>query len=179
MMKDRSIVTWKNFTQFPTGGNGNPGEFEDVLQAFGSIPPEAGELLEPGHYEVDVLRGGLARKGRKFTPCFECKLRVRDGKFAGRVLWRDFWLSEAALPRAARELAALNIRTADDLKRGTPAGLVALATVGLEADDTTGEQRNTVVKLASLRVESPAQDPFAPAAEPPADEGKGAVDVPF
>ena len=173
-------MTWKNFTQFPTGGNGNPGDFEDVLEAFGNVPPaEAGELLEPGRFEVDVLRGGLARKGKRGTPCFECKLRVRDGKFAGRVLWKDYWLTEAALPRAARELAALNIRTAEDLKRGTPAGLVALATVGLEADDTTGEQRNTVVKLAALRVEAPAQDPFAPAAEPPADDRKGGEDVPF
>lgn len=178
-------MTWKQFTPFQTGGN--PDDFQDALAAFDAAPPAA-EPLPPGKYEVDVQHGTLSRKGRKGTPSFECKLRVRDGGFAGRVLWKDYWLSEAAVARAARELAALNIRSADDLKRGCPVGLVALAVVGLEVDEETGERRNVVHKLSALRVEAPAADVFAPAApqetggaspaSEPTTEG-GANDVPF
>lgn len=151
---------WKQFTPFQTGGN-SPDDFQDALAAFDAAPPAA-EPLPPGKFEVDVLHGKLSRKGRKQTPCFECKLRVRDGEFAGRFLWRDFYLTEAAVARSARELAALNIRTKDDLKRGCPPGLVALAVVGLEVDEETGERRNIVLKLSALRVESPVADVFAP-----------------
>jgi hypothetical protein len=115
-------------------------------------------------------------------------MRVRDGEFAGRFLWRDFYLTEAAVARSARELAALNIKTKDDLKRGCPVGLVGLAVVGLEVDEESKEQRNTVVRLTALRVEAPTADTFAPAApqetggaspaSEPTTEG-GANDVPF
>jgi len=153
-------MTWKQFTPFQTGGN--PDDFQDALAAFDAAPPAA-EPLPPGKYEVDVQHGKLARKGRKQTPCFECKMRVRDGEFAGRFLWRDFYLTENAVARSARELAALNIKTKDDLKRGCPVGLVGLAVVGLEVDEETGERRNVVHKLSALRVEAPAADVFAPA----------------
>jgi hypothetical protein len=173
-------MTWKQFTPFQTGGN-PPDDFQDALAAFDAAPTAA-EPLPAGKYELDVLHGRLARKGRKQTPCFECKLRVRDGEFAGRFLWRDFYLTEAAVSRSARELAALNIKSAEDLKRGCPLGLVALAVVGLEGDEETGERRNVVHKLSALRVEAPAADVFAPsfpqetggaspASEPPATEG--------
>ena len=179
---------WKQFNGFGTGGN-PPDDFHDALAAFGGAAPAA-EPLPPGRFEVDVLHGKLARKGRKQTPSFECKLRVRDGEFAGRVLWKDYWLSELAVSRSARELAALNIKTAEDLKRGCPLGLVALAVVGLEADDETKEQRNTVHKLTALRVEAPTADTFAPsfpqetggtspASEPPATEGGANDGIPF
>lgn len=175
---------WKQFTPFQTGGN-SPDDFQDALAAFDAAPPAA-EPLPPGKYETNVLHGRLARKGQKRTPCFECKLRVRDGGFAGRVLWKDYWLSEAAVSRSARELAGLNIRSADDLKRGCPPGLVALAVVGLEVDPETGERRNVVHKLTALRVEAPAADVFAPslpqetggaspASEPTAEGGNDAT----
>jgi hypothetical protein len=180
-------MTWKQFTPFQTGGN--PDDFQDALAAFDAAPPAA-EPLPPGKYEVNVQHGKLARKGRKGTPAFEVKLQIRGGQFAGRLLWKDYWLTEAAVSRSARELAGLNIRSADDLRRGCPPGLVALAIVGLEVDEESKEQRNTVHKLSALRVETPAADVFAPAApqetggaspasEPRTAEGGANDETPF
>jgi hypothetical protein len=181
-------MTWKQFNGFGTGGN-PPDDFHDALAAFGGAAPAA-EPLPPGKYEVDVQHGKLARKGRKQTPAFEVKLQIRGGEFAGRFLWRDFYLTEAAVSRSARELAALNIKTPEDLKRGCPLGLVALAVVGLEVDEESGERRNVVHKLTALRVETPTADTFAPsfpqetggtspASEPPATEGGANNAIPF
>jgi hypothetical protein len=181
-------MTWKQFNGFGTGGNPQD-DFQDALAAFDAAPPAA-EPLPPGKYEVHVLHGKLCRKGRKGTPAFEVKLQVRGGEFGGRFLWRDYYLTEAAVSRSARELVALNIKTKDDLRRGCPLGLVALAVVGLEVDEETSEQRNTVHKLTALRIEAPAADVFAPAApqetvgdspasEPRAAEGGANDAIPF
>ena len=158
-------MSWKNINGFGVGGNSNGDDFGDAFEAFDNAPSEPTEPIPPGKYEVDVLRSELKR-AKTGTPLYRLSLSVHDGEHAGRKLWRDYFLTENAVAISRRELARLGIESSAQMRQPLPVGLIALAVVGIEQDDRTGERRNTVVSVTKLRIDPPAADPFAPKGGP-------------
>ena len=156
-------MNWKNFSGI--GGNGNRDDFGDAFDAFDNAPIESTEPIPVGRYEVDVLRGELKR-AKSGTPLYRLSLAVRDGEHVGRKLWRDYFFTPAAASISKRELARMEITTREQMQTPLPLGLIALAVVGIEQDELTGEQRNVVKNLTKLRIDPPAADPFAPKGGP-------------
>lgn len=156
-------MNWKNFSGI--GGNGNRDDFGDAFDAFDNAPIEPTQPIPPGKYEVEVLRSEIKR-AKTGTPLYRLSLAVRDGEHAGRKLWKDFFLTENSAGRSRRELAQLGITTSAQMREPLPVGFIALAVVGVENDDRTGELRNIVVNLTKLRIDPPAADPFAPKGGP-------------
>lgn len=125
--------------------------------------------LPAGEYRCRVASGELfsARSG---TPGFKLTLEVLDGEHAGRRVWINIWLSEAALSMAKRDLAKLGIDTPEQLERPLPEGIVVSARVALRRDDG-GAEHNRVTRFDVVAVEPPAVDPFAPRLEAESEAG--------
>jgi hypothetical protein len=128
----------------------------------------AGELtpLPAGEYRVRVLSGELF-ESKGGTPGYKLSLEVVDGEFAGRKLWHDVWLTQAALPMAKRDLGKLGITELAQLERPLPAGILLDVTVKVR-------KNNGGVEFPAIRSITPAgvekADPFAPPAEDEDDD---------
>jgi hypothetical protein len=110
---------------------------------------------------VHVASGELATS-RNGTPGYKLKFRVLGGDFAGRFLWHDSWLTDAALPRTKRDLTKLGIVTSEQLERPIPPGIRCSVSVTLRTCDD-GVERNEVRKFEVLGIDPPDSDVFAPA----------------
>jgi hypothetical protein len=131
--------------------------------------------LPAGEYRCRVVTGELfnAKGG---TPGYKLTLEVHEGEHAGRRLWHDVWLSEAALPLAKRDLAKLGIESLSQLERSLPPGIVIAAKVALRRGDDESEF-NRVTRFEVVEIERPQADPFAPEdiadADPDPTDGDG------
>jgi hypothetical protein len=124
---------------------------------------KAADDLKPipgGEYRCRVVSGELfnARGG---TPGYKLTLEVLDGEHAGRRLWHDVWLSEAALPLAKRDLGKLGVEHLSQLERPLPPGIVIAAKVALRRGDD-GSEFNRLTRFEVVEIERPQADPFAP-----------------
>jgi len=151
-------------------------EKERLGRAWSTTKPAADLAPVPaGEYRCRVADGTLfnARSG---TAGFKISLDVLDGEHAGRRLYLDVWLSEAALPMARRDLGKLGIESFDQLERPLPPGIVVAAKVTLRRGDN-GEEFNRVTRFEVIAVEPPKPDPFAPRTVGPAPDDAGAADA--
>jgi hypothetical protein len=131
---------------------------------------KAADDLKPipsGEYRCRIVNGELFNS-RSGTPGYKLTLEVLDGEHAGRRVWHDVWLSEAALAMAKRDLAKLGIERPEQLERPLPEGIIVAAKVALRRNDD-GAEFNRVVRFDVVDVEPPTPEPFAPTDDEPAD----------
>lgn len=142
---------------------------ERLEQAWRTTKPAVDlKPLPAGTYHCVIAKGELfnALTG---TPGYKLTFEVLDGEYAGRLIWLDFWLTDAALAFALRDLRKIGIESFDQLERPLPDGLVASVRVVLRQHDN-GAEFNRVRRFDLVAMESQAPDPFAPeSALAPAD----------
>ena len=110
--------------------------------------------IPSGEYRCRVIDGALfnAKGG---TPGYKLTLEVREGEHAGRRLWHDIWLSEAAISLAKRDLGKLGVSSLDQLERPLPEGIIVVAKVALRRGDS-GEEFNRITRFEVAGIEPPA-----------------------
>lgn len=128
--------------------------------------------IPAGEYECIIDRGELSESRNK-TLGYKLSLSVRSGEYAGRKLWLDIWLSEAALPMAKRDLSKLGIASLDQLEGPLPGGIIVRAKVALRRDDD-GNEFNRITRFEVIAIEPPDEDPFSPDSE---KEGEVGTDI--
>jgi Protein of unknown function (DUF669) len=131
------------------------GRVWDSTKAADDLKP-----LPNGEYRCNVASGELfnARSG---TPGYKLKLVVLEGEHAGRVLWHDLWITDAALPMTKRDLGKLGITEHEQMERPLPEGIIVQAKVAFCTDDD-GTEYNRVRRLNVVAIEPPEPEPFAP-----------------
>lgn len=107
-----------------------------LKQQWGSTKPapDTDKPIPAGLYVCELLDGS-AFETRTGTPGYKVTLKVREGEFAGRLVWHDFYLSEKALPYTLRALARIGITAPEQLDRPLPPGLVVKAKVVVSKRD--------------------------------------------
>ncbi len=134
----------------------------DRLEKAWTATKAADELkpIPTGEYRCRIVAGELFTSKRG-TPGFKVRFEILEGDYAGRVLFLDIWLSEAALPMAKRDLVKLGIESVQQLERPLPAGIVVTAKVAFRRGDN-GEEFNRVTRFEVVAIEPPGADPYAP-----------------
>jgi len=118
--------------------------------------------LPSGTYEAHVQAAELFNAGTG-TPGVKLTFRVAEGEHAGRFVWYDCWLTQAALPQTKRDCAKLGIAQLEQLENGAiqPGRIRCTVRVALRRDDD-GEAYNRVRGFAVLRIDEAERDAFAP-----------------
>jgi hypothetical protein len=149
---------------------------ERLVRSWDTTEPAADlKPIPSGEYRCRVVNGELFNS-KNGTPGYKLTLEVLDGDHAGRRVWHDVWLSDAALSLARRDLNKLGIVRPEQLEQPLPGVIVIVARVALRRRDD-GAEYNAVVRFDVVAVEPPTLDTFAPAEpEPPAAEA-GASDA--
>lgn len=142
----------------------------DRLESLWKTTAAATDLspIPAGEYECIIDRGELS-VSRNNTLGYKITMSVRSGEYSGRKLWRDLWLSDAALPMAKRDLSKLGITSLDQLERPLPAGIIVKAKVALRRNDD-GNEFNRITRFEVIAVEAPETDPFSPDEEEQEEE---------
>src|SRR5688572_3421991 len=83
--------------------------------------PDTDKPIPPGEYVCD-LTDGSAFEAKTGTPGFKVTLKVKEGEFAERLVWHDYYLSEKALPFTMRAFGKIGITDLEQLDDGFPAG---------------------------------------------------------
>ncbi|MBX9626953.1 MAG: DUF669 domain-containing protein [Gemmataceae bacterium] len=149
---------------------------DDILDRFDTA--EAADDFAPvprGVYVAVAARGGLmvAKTG---TRGYEIEFRVIEGEYAGRRLWRRWWLTRDALAYTKRDLAKLGIDSGEKLGRPLPPDRLVCKLTAVVRKDDDGTERNEVKAVEFVRLQTPDADPYAPAdgaTGGPADGGTG------
>ena len=139
----------------------------DGLEKLWSTTKPSDDLkpIPAGDYRCRVNSGELfTSKGG--TPGYKLTLEVLDGEHAGRRVWHDIWLSEAAQSMAKRDPAKLGIDRPEQLERPLPDGIFVAARVTLRRNDD-GTEFNRVARFDVVAVEPPTPEPFAPTTDEP------------
>lgn len=123
-----------------------------------------GKPLPRGEYLARIVMGELFNSRVNHTPGYKITFEIAEGEYAGRRIWHDIWLSEAALPRAKRDLGKLGITAIDQLEQSFPAVIRCRVKLALQKDDD-GSERNRVVNFEVLGFDTPELDPFATSPE--------------
>jgi hypothetical protein len=116
--------------------------------------------IPSGEYRCRII-DGVFFNARAGTPGCKLTLQVLDGEHAGRRLWHDNWLSEAAVSIAKRDLGKLGVTSLEQLERPLPEGIIVAAKVALRRGDN-GEEFNRITRFDVVAVEPPAPEPYAP-----------------
>lgn len=145
---------------------------EDLWDSTDAAPDQATGPIPAGNYRCRIVSGGLA-ESRRGTKSYKLTFEVSEGDHAGRRVWHDLYLTQAALPMAKRDLAKLGITSPDRLARPLPVGFMADARVSIRKGDN-GAEHNQVKSFEVVAFEPPPPDPFAPAddADHKAEPGK-------
>jgi hypothetical protein len=159
------------------------GPEQDRLQsAWDSATPadDFGTPLPPGEYTCHVIGCELFNARSKGTPGVKLTFRIIDGEHAGRRLWHDCWLTEAAMPQTKRDLQKLGVTRLEQLEQPIPPGIRAEVKLALRRDDD-GNEFNRVKTFAVVGIDESEADPFAPAdapsvSSPQAGDGNQAAD---
>src|SRR6516164_2954902 len=79
--------------------------------------------IPAGEYRCRIIDGALfnAKSG---TAGYKLTLEVLGGDHAGRRLWHDIWLTEAAMSLAKRDLGKLGVTSFEQLDRPLPVGII-------------------------------------------------------
>ncbi len=136
-------------------------ERDRIAGIWASAKPAADlKPIPPGEYRCRVMEGALFNS-KGGTPGYKLTLEVREGEHAGRRLWHDVWLSEAAISLAKRDLGKIGVSSLEQLERPLPEGIIVTAKVALRRSDS-GEEFNRITRFEVVAVESPAPEPYAP-----------------
>lgn len=130
--------------------------------------PDTDKPIPPGEYVCD-LTDGTAFEAKTGTPGYKVTLKVKEGAFAGRLVWHDFYLSEKALPYTMRLLAKIAITDPEQLDATLPPGLVVKAKVVVNKRED-GSERNEVRSWELIGVNTDA---------PPASASPDATPAPW
>ncbi len=131
---------------------------------------DAASDLDPlprGEYVATVERGELFEARTTGTPGYKLTFIVCEGDHAGRKVWHDVWLTEAAIKLAKRDLGKLGVTDLAQLEQPLPEGIKVRLRVALRRGDD-GREFNDVTRFDVISVEPP-EEPFAPAT--PDDKG--------
>jgi hypothetical protein len=141
------------------------GKADDLTRAWqqAEAAPELGPVPK-GEYDCAVLSGELVNSRTNNTPGYKLAFQVIAGPHTGRRVWKDYWLTDAALPMVKRDLAKLGIHGPADLDKPLPEGLIVRLTVKLRTNDS-GQQYNEVTRLELVDVRPVKPDPFAPSGD--------------
>jgi hypothetical protein len=117
--------------------------------------------IPAGEYQCRIIDGALfnAKSG---TAGYKLTLEVAEGDCAGRRLWHDVWLSEAAVSLAKRDLGKLGVTSLEQLEQPLPEGIVIDAKVALRRGDD-GTEFNRITRFDVVGIEPAEPEPFAPA----------------
>jgi len=119
--------------------------------------------LPPGTYVCHIAKSELSESRVKQTPCYTLTFRVIEGEFAGRLLWHEIWLTEAAKAQAKRDLDGLGIKDPkNQLKQSLPLDCVRCRVKAVIRKDDNGNERNKVKSFEVIGIDTPKADPFAP-----------------
>ncbi len=89
---------------------------------------------------------------RSGTAGYKLTLEVLEGEHAGRRLWHDIWITEAATSLAKRDLGKLGVTSLEQLERPLPEGIIIDARVALRrGDDGDGIQPSRTVRCRRHR----------------------------
>src|SRR5262249_27049802 len=142
------------------------GSDADRLAQVGAPLKPAADLkpIPAGDYRSSIIDGALfnAKSG---TTGYKLTLEVLEGEHAGRRVWHDVWLSEAAISLAKRDLGKLGVTSLEQLEQHLPEGVIIDARVALRRGDN-GEEFNRVARFDVVGIEPPDPEPFAPRDEP-------------
>jgi hypothetical protein len=127
---------------------------------------KAADELKPipaGEYRCRIIDGALfnAKSG---TAGYKLTLEVLEGEHAGRRLWHDVWLTEAAMSMAKRDLGRLGVTSLEQLEQPLPEGIIVNAKVALRKNDD-GTEYNRVSRFDVVAIEEPEPEPFAPSSD--------------
>jgi hypothetical protein len=138
-----------------------------LKQQWATTKPAAdiGKPIPPGTYVCELV-SGEPFEARTGTPGFKVTLKVKDGEFAGRFVWHDYYLTPASLPYSLLAFEKLGITDLDQLDDGLPAGLVVKAKIVVNKRDN-GDERNEVRSWELVEVNTPADTPAPPASPAP------------
>ena len=100
----------------------------EQIEKLWEVTTPAADLkpIPAGDYRCRIS-GGALFNSRAGTPGYKITLDVLDGEHAGRRVWHDIWLSEAALSMAKRDLAKLGVGSLAQLERPLPPGIIVSA----------------------------------------------------
>lgn len=160
------------------------GKLDDLRKAWANTKPAADFApLPAGQYVAHLHNLELFNSRHRRTPGAKLTFRVAEGEHAGRHLWLDTWLTDAATPHTLRDLAKLGISAPEQLDEMdvTPGRIRCRVRVALRCDDH-GAAHNDVRDFTVLGLDEPEGDnPFAPAGGDGegAGDGDGADDTDF
>jgi hypothetical protein len=131
------------------------GDWANVKAApdFGIIPK--------GTYSARLI-GGSLRTAKTTTPSYHLVFQIAEGEYAGRKLYYDIWLTDAAKPQAKRDFSKLEITDPERQLDSPPPCLRVRLTVVVRQDDD-GIERNRIQHFVVIGPET--TDPFAPGEE--------------
>jgi hypothetical protein len=113
----------------------------------------ASDFIVPRGEYIAALVEGYAHTAKTGTPGFKLVFEIADGEHAGRKVFHDLWLTEAAKPQTKRDLDELGITDPErQLDAPVPQGIVVALTITVQKDDD-GLERNRVRRIKFLRVE--------------------------
>lgn len=153
----------KKLADILNGGNNDIGIIWKSTAAAGEDSP-----LPRGEYICHAINGELFNAGTG-TPGYEVTFKVLEGTHAGRLIWHRLWLTEAAMPRAKRDLTKLGITTPEQMDVPLPQGIRCRVVAVVRKDDD-GIEKNEVRRLEVIGTDPPPPNPFAPADSPAPDE---------
>jgi hypothetical protein len=117
--------------------------------------------LPAGEYEVQVITGEPFNSRTTGTPGYKLTFQVLDGENAGRRLWHELWLTDAAMPMTKRDLNKFGVASYDQLNQPLPQGIRCRVKIGLRREDD-GTEYNRVRSFEVIAIDEPERDPFAP-----------------
>lgn len=134
----------------------------EKLQAAWNRTEAAQEFapLPSGTYHCKIVKGELC-ESKKLTPSYKVTFRVREGEFAGRHFWADYWLTEPALPMTKRDLQKFGVTRLEQLNDPLPAIFLCTVKLVLRKDDDNNEF-NRVRSFEVTGTESVEDSDFAP-----------------
>ena len=147
-------MTRKRLSDIITGDR-NFGDRWNATAAADDFAP-----LPAGEYVAHAI-GGELFNSRTGTPGYKLTLQVCEGEHAGRRLWADLWLTDAALPQSKRDLAKLGVTSPQQLEQPLPQGIRCRLKVTLRTADD-GTQYNAVRRFDVIGIDTPQADPYAP-----------------
>ena len=121
------------------------------------------DVIPAGVFVVELTRGGIGQS-KGGTPRYELRGKIVEGEHAGRTVFDDFYLTQAAMWKTRPMLTKLGITTADQLRRELPAGLFARVTLKIEEHE--GTRRNKIADLTLIDYKPGADSAPPPAAVP-------------
>ncbi len=131
--------------------------------------------LPSGEYLAMAESGELFTSRQNQTPGYRLTFRVAEGPRAGRKLWFESWLTDAAMPMTTRDVAKLGICSLEQLEQPLPQGIRCRLHVALRRNDD-GTEFNHVRRFEVVGIDPPEADAFAPSDTPkPPEPGSAAA----